>query len=71
MKIYSSNPIADFPFYVLVETHGSDETHDAEKLSRFLEREMGSGLIIDGTVTSEPAKMQVGLIQGFPTYSLV
>ncbi|KAI8428595.1 hypothetical protein MSG28_007334 [Choristoneura fumiferana] len=52
------NPIADFPFYVLVETHGSDETHDAEKLSRFLEREMSSGLIIDGTVTSEPAKMQ-------------
>ncbi|XP_063379361.1 D-2-hydroxyglutarate dehydrogenase, mitochondrial [Cydia fagiglandana] len=70
------NPIADFPFYVLVETHGSDETHDSEKLNRFLEREMGSGLILDGTVASEPAKIQTiwnlresiagsGLLEGY------
>ncbi|KAI5645202.1 FAD binding domain-containing protein [Phthorimaea operculella] len=52
------NPIADYPFYVLVETHGSDEGHDAEKLNRFLSKEMDSGLILDGTVTSEPNKMQ-------------
>lgn len=52
------NPIDEYPFYVLVETHGSDEGHDAEKLNRFLDKEMESGLIIDGTVTSEPAKMQ-------------
>ncbi|XP_013178063.1 PREDICTED: D-2-hydroxyglutarate dehydrogenase, mitochondrial [Papilio xuthus] len=70
------NPISDYPFYVLVETSGSDETHDAEKLTRFLDKEMESGLIIDGTVTSEPAKMQTiwnlresiagaGLIDGY------
>ncbi|KOB66588.1 Uncharacterized protein OBRU01_21002 [Operophtera brumata] len=35
-----------------------DESHDAEKLNRFLTREMESGLILDGTVTSEPSKMQ-------------
>ncbi|XP_022816556.1 D-2-hydroxyglutarate dehydrogenase, mitochondrial-like [Spodoptera litura] len=52
------NPISDYPFYVLVETHGSEETHDGEKLTRFLTNEMESGLILDGTVTSEPAKMQ-------------
>ncbi|CAH0627234.1 unnamed protein product [Chrysodeixis includens] len=52
------NPIADYPFYVLVETHGSDDAHDSEKLSRFLSKEMESGLIVDGTVTSEPSKMQ-------------
>ncbi|KAJ2938222.1 hypothetical protein O0L34_g17559 [Tuta absoluta] len=52
------NPIADYPFYVLVETHGSDEGHDAEKLNRFLSQQMDSGLILDGTVTSEPNKMQ-------------
>lgn len=46
---------------MLVETHGSDEGHDAEKLNRFLDKEMESGLIIDGTVTSEPAKMQVSI----------
>lgn len=70
------NPIADYPFYVLIETHGSDENHDAEKLNNFLNNEMGSGLIIDGTVTSEPAKMQTiwnlresiagaGIVQGY------
>ncbi|XP_072940857.1 D-2-hydroxyglutarate dehydrogenase, mitochondrial [Epargyreus clarus] len=52
------NPISDYPFYVLVETHGSDENHDNEKLTRFLSKEMESGLIIDGTITSEPAKMK-------------
>lgn len=70
------NPIADYPFYVLVETHGSDDAHDAEKLNRFLTKEMDSGLIMDGTVTSEPAKMQTiwnlresiagaGLVEGY------
>ncbi|XP_047527172.1 D-2-hydroxyglutarate dehydrogenase, mitochondrial [Vanessa atalanta] len=53
-----SNPIGDYPFYVLIETHGSDETHDNEKLNRFLSQEMESGLILDGTVTSEPAKIK-------------
>lgn len=57
--LFSRNPISDYPFYVLVETHGSDETHDEEKLSRFLNNEMESGLILDGTVSSEPNKMQV------------
>lgn len=44
---------------MLVETHGSDDDHDAEKLNRFLSKEMDSGLILDGAVTSEPAKIQV------------
>ncbi|XP_039749295.1 D-2-hydroxyglutarate dehydrogenase, mitochondrial [Pararge aegeria] len=71
-----SNPISDYPFYVLVETHGSDEVHDSEKLSRFLSEGMDSGLILDGTVTSEPAKMKniwniresiagAGLLEGY------
>ncbi|CAK1604076.1 unnamed protein product [Parnassius mnemosyne] len=70
------NPISDYPFYVLLETHGSDEAHDSEKLTRFLEKEMESGLILDGTVTSDPAKMQTiwnlreniaaaGLVEGY------
>lgn len=45
---------------MLVETHGSNEGHDNEKLMKFLSKEMETGLILDGTVTSEPAKMQVG-----------
>ncbi|XP_059048294.1 D-2-hydroxyglutarate dehydrogenase, mitochondrial-like [Achroia grisella] len=53
-----SLPISEYPFYVLVETHGSNETHDEEKLTQFLSKEMESGLVLDGTVTSEPGKMQ-------------
>ncbi|CAB3252098.1 unnamed protein product [Arctia plantaginis] len=52
------NPIADYPFYVLMETHGSNEAHDHEKLMKFLSNEVETGLILDGTVTSEPAKIQ-------------
>ncbi|VVC92865.1 unnamed protein product [Leptidea sinapis] len=54
-----TNPLEDYPFYVLIETSGCDEEHDSEKLNRFLSKEMESGHIIDGTVTSEPAKMRV------------
>ncbi|XP_053602263.1 D-2-hydroxyglutarate dehydrogenase, mitochondrial-like [Plodia interpunctella] len=70
------NPISDYPFYVLVETHGSNEAHDEEKLTKFLTKEMESGLILDGTVSSEPKKMQTiwnlresiagaGLVKGY------
>lgn len=57
-SLNAQNPLSDYPFYVLIETHGSNERHDTEKLNTFLEKEMESGLILDGTVTSEPAKMQ-------------
>ncbi|XP_053602261.1 D-2-hydroxyglutarate dehydrogenase, mitochondrial-like isoform X2 [Plodia interpunctella] len=51
-------PIPEFPFYVLIETHGSNDAHDEEKLNNFLKKEMDNGLILDGTITSEPTKMQ-------------
>ncbi|KAJ2947186.1 hypothetical protein O0L34_g16548 [Tuta absoluta] len=56
MKLTS--PIPEYPFYVLVETNGSDAEHDNEKLTRFLSKEMDSKLISNGTVTSEPSKVQ-------------
>lgn len=46
------------PFYVLIETAGSDAAHDEEKLHRFLEHTMESGLVADGTVASEPSKIK-------------
>lgn len=55
-----SIPIDDsFPFYVLIESSGSDGTHDEEKMNGFLEDMMNRGYVIDGTVASEPAKIQV------------
>lgn len=52
-------PIGEFPFYMLIETSGSNGTHDEEKLTSFLEGLMGSGIVHDGTVASEPSRMKV------------
>jgi len=49
---------AHAPFYVLIETAGSDAAHDEEKLYRFLESAMESGSVNDGVVASEPSKMR-------------
>lgn len=54
------SPIKDYPFYVLIETSGSNGNHDEEKLSQFLEHVMGTGIVQDGTVATEPTKIQVG-----------
>uniref|UniRef100_A0A8C5JRS7 D-2-hydroxyglutarate dehydrogenase, mitochondrial n=1 Tax=Junco hyemalis TaxID=40217 RepID=A0A8C5JRS7_JUNHY len=54
-----SSPVADSPFYVLIETSGSNSTHDEEKLHNFLERAMASGLVTDGTVATDEKKIKV------------
>ncbi|KAJ6634303.1 D-2-hydroxyglutarate dehydrogenase, mitochondrial, partial [Pseudolycoriella hygida] len=51
-------PIKEFPFYMLLETSGSNGVHDEEKLSHFLERNMNNGLLQDGTVANNPAKIR-------------
>ncbi|CAH0557517.1 unnamed protein product [Brassicogethes aeneus] len=52
------NPLPDYPFYMLIETHGSNNAHDEEKLNQFLENVMSDGLVLDGTATNEPSKMK-------------
>ena len=52
-------PIGEFPFYMLIETSGSNGTHDEEKLTDFLERSLASGVVCDGTVASEPSRIKV------------
>nr|XP_028586784.1 D-2-hydroxyglutarate dehydrogenase, mitochondrial isoform X2 [Podarcis muralis] len=46
------------PFYVLIETSGSNSAHDEEKLSHFLEHVMASGLVVEGTLASEDKKIK-------------
>mmetsp|Transcript_49159 Transcript_49159/g.124742 ORF Transcript_49159/g.124742 Transcript_49159/m.124742 type:complete len:539 (-) Transcript_49159:195-1811(-) len=54
-----SSPLeSQAPFYVLIETAGSNAGHDEEKLHAFLEHTMESGLVDDGTVASEPSKIK-------------
>ena len=40
-----SNPIADNNFYMLIETSGSNEQHDEEKVQSFLEKIFEEGFI--------------------------
>ncbi|NWT72727.1 D2HDH protein, partial [Prunella himalayana] len=66
-----SRPVADSPFYVLIETSGSNSTHDEEKLNNFLERAMASGLVTDGTVATDNKKIKAtAWVYGF-LWSLV
>lgn len=56
------SPLQDhYPFYMVIETQGSNNTHDEEKLNQFLESVMSEGLVLDGTATNEPAKMRVNI----------
>ncbi|KAG7163479.1 D-2-hydroxyglutarate dehydrogenase, mitochondrial-like isoform X2 [Homarus americanus] len=50
-------PIGAHPFYMLIETSGSNGIHDEEKLNVFLEEALGAGLVTDGTVATEPSRM--------------
>ncbi|XP_057359300.1 D-2-hydroxyglutarate dehydrogenase, mitochondrial isoform X3 [Manis pentadactyla] len=54
-----TSPVQESPFYVLIETSGSGVAHDAEKLSSFLERVLGCGLVTDGTVATDHSKVKM------------
>jgi FAD/FMN-containing dehydrogenase len=46
-----SNPLeTDSKFFILLETHGSNQEHDEQKLERFFEEVTGSGDASDGTL---------------------
>jgi len=63
--LHVSNPISPSPFYVLLETSGSNAAHDEDKLQMFLDSVTSSGLVMDGTIATAPSKIQVGLLQSF------
>ncbi|XP_055370883.1 D-2-hydroxyglutarate dehydrogenase, mitochondrial [Condylostylus longicornis] len=50
-------PISGYPFYMLIETSGSNNKHDEEKFNIFLNNGMENGEILDGTFTGEPGKI--------------
>lgn len=47
---------SQFPFYVLIETSGSNQEHDMEKLSKFLADGFQEKLIEDGVVAQDEAQ---------------
>ncbi|XP_030053001.1 D-2-hydroxyglutarate dehydrogenase, mitochondrial isoform X2 [Microcaecilia unicolor] len=53
-----NNPLTGSPFYVLIETSGSNAGHDEEKLNNFLEQVISSGLVIAGTLATDETKIK-------------
>ncbi|KAK4880290.1 hypothetical protein RN001_008436 [Aquatica leii] len=51
-----NSPIGNHNFYLLLETKGSNEEHDQDKLNKFLELVLNKKLVVDGTATTEPTK---------------
>lgn len=43
---------------MLIETSGSNQAHDEEKLNSFLQKAMDTSIIVDGVTTGEPSKMR-------------
>ena len=46
------------PFYLLIETSGSNDQHDKEKLDSFLEKVMGDELVMNGIVAQDSTQMR-------------
>ncbi|PHH78044.1 hypothetical protein CDD82_3245 [Ophiocordyceps australis] len=59
---------AEYPFYCLVETSGSNGDHDYEKLESFLQHVMGQDVVMDGVVAQDAtqAKALWGWREGIP-----
>jgi FAD/FMN-containing dehydrogenase len=52
-------PIGSHPFYMLIETSGSNGVHDSEKINKFLEDVMNDGVANDGTVAVDLRQVTV------------
>lgn len=54
---HAVNPLqTEYPFYVLLETHGSVAEHDEAKLNAFFEQVIGKEIAVDGTLGFDEAK---------------
>lgn len=46
-------------FYMVIETSGSQQEHNEEKMTSFVEKAMADQLIEDGTLSGDPTKIKV------------
>ncbi|CAH1117954.1 unnamed protein product [Phaedon cochleariae] len=56
-KLDISSPIGKYPFYLVIETSGSREEHDAEKLNFFLQSCLEQNIVSDGIMATETHKV--------------
>lgn len=53
------HPLEDeYPFYVLIETSGSNKDHDDEKLETFLANQMEAELVNDGIIAQDESQLR-------------
>ncbi|XP_017774334.1 PREDICTED: D-2-hydroxyglutarate dehydrogenase, mitochondrial-like [Nicrophorus vespilloides] len=57
-KLKVESPIGEYPFYLVIETSGSNDEHDADKLHKFLETTLIKHFALNGTVATEPSKVK-------------
>lgn len=48
----------EYPFYVLIETSGSNRDHDMEKIENFLGNAMEEGLVDDGIIAQDETQLR-------------
>ncbi|XP_008553768.1 D-2-hydroxyglutarate dehydrogenase, mitochondrial [Microplitis demolitor] len=57
--LHLKSPLSqDHKFYMLIETSGSNQKHDEEKLTSFVETALSEELIEDGTLSGDPTKIK-------------
>ncbi|KAK6202890.1 uncharacterized protein RJT21DRAFT_129868 [Scheffersomyces amazonensis] len=47
-----------YPFYILIETSGSNKEHDDEKLETFLGNAMENGIVLDGIIAQDETQLR-------------
>lgn len=58
LKIDHPIESAEYPFYILIETSGSNKEHDDEKLETFLANTMEEGLVDDGIIAQDETQLK-------------
>jgi len=58
LQVHNMNhPLTEkYPFYVLIETQGSNAEHDKEKLNEFLEKILNKSMTPDGTIAQDESQ---------------
>ncbi|KAL3281916.1 hypothetical protein HHI36_005119 [Cryptolaemus montrouzieri] len=54
----TTSPIGDYPIYLIIETSGSNEEHDQDKLNKYFQKCMDKHFVLNGVVTSSPSKSE-------------
>ena len=57
-EIWSSEKSSEMPFYVVLETSGSNFDHDQEKLYNFIETASNKNVILDGILAENSTQME-------------